>query len=499
MKTLLSFVGSRDPFGQGSIQGEDPAGPLLSLVAACPVDRAILLYTTNMKANAKRTAVALADRHPELLVDLSHIDVPDPTDYSGILRALRTLIEQLHSESLSSEYFVGLASGTPQMHACWMLLAAGGELPARLMYIRPNAYVSDEQTPLTEIDLSTSDFPIVHASISRLAAADESSIKDPVETARSLGIVGVDTSFTRVLHYCAQVADGDVPVLILGETGTGKEGCARLIHKLSPRADKPFVAINCGGIAESLIDSQLFGHVRGAFTGANKDRPGIFERAHGGTLFLDEVGELPTSVQVKLLRVLQEGEVEPLGDGQVRKVDVRILAATHVNLEQAVQDGSFREDLYYRLHVGRIEMPPLRQRRRDIVPIAQSILCKMNANSSRIRRFSSQALTKLTEMSWPGNIRQLSNVITISAQLCATEVIDVEDLKVDDHRRSSDNVFDAIPDPYHGFLVKDFLDQARVHLYERALDMAGSNQAEAARLLGVSAQSVNKYMREREA
>lgn len=225
-------------------------------------------------------------------------------------------------------------------------------------------------------------------------------------------LVGASPAFKRVAALLKKAAQSPVTVLLQGETGVGKELFARALHNAGPRAAQPFVAINCAALPEQLIESELFGVEKGAFTGAQQSRPGRFERAHGGTLFLDEVGELSASAQAKLLRVLQEGEVERIGDTRMRKVDVRVIAATNVDLEQAVEDRRFRKDLYYRLNVYPVTIPPLRQRKDDIALLAQRFLEKHSARHNKnVVGISDEALLALQQYAWPGNVRELENVI----------------------------------------------------------------------------------------
>ena len=219
-------------------------------------------------------------------------------------------------------------------------------------------------------------------------------------------------------------AQSDAALLIQGESGTGKEILARAIHRASPRHAKPFVAINCGAIPAELLESELFGHVKGAFTGANRDHPGLFQSAEGGTVFLDEIGDMPLPLQVKLLRVLQECEVRPVGATETRAVNVRILSATHRNLEEAIASNVFREDLYYRLNVVNLTLPPLRERREDIPLLAQHFLGTLTEKyRRRIHGFAPDALDMLSAADWPGNIRQLLNVLEQCCALCTTTTI----------------------------------------------------------------------------
>jgi PAS domain S-box-containing protein len=225
-------------------------------------------------------------------------------------------------------------------------------------------------------------------------------------------IVGQSEALLKVLGDVREVAATDATVLILGETGTGKEVIARIIHRASRRRDKPLIKVNCAAIPAPLIESEFFGHEQGAFTGATKKRDGRFALAHGGTIFLDEVGELPLDLQSKLLRVLQEGEFEPVGSSQTRKVDVRVLAATNRDLEKSVRDGKFREDLYYRLNVFPIQLPPLRERCADIGLLATAFAQKYAQRMGRtLEPLSEECLRRLQAYSWPGNVRELQNII----------------------------------------------------------------------------------------
>lgn len=242
------------------------------------------------------------------------------------------------------------------------------------------------------------------------------------------GLVGQSPLITQVRHLISQVATTDANVLILGESGTGKEVVARNIHRLSDRADGAFVPVNCGAIPPDLLESELFGHEKGAFTGAISARKGRFELADGGTLFLDEIGDMPLPMQVKLLRVLQERCFEPVGGTKTIKTDVRIVAATHRNLEEMIEQGLFREDLYYRLNVFPIEMPALRERGEDVSLLAQEILNKMEAEAGSSIHFTARALVSLSEHSWPGNVRELSNLIERLMILYPNEMIDINHL-----------------------------------------------------------------------
>ena len=238
------------------------------------------------------------------------------------------------------------------------------------------------------------------------------------------GIVTRNPEFEAVLSRAKLVATGDASVLIRGESGTGKELLAQAIHRASPRRDQPFMAINCGAIPEALLESELFGHEKGAFTGAARDHEGLFQSANGGTVFLDEIGDMPVALQVKLLRVLQERTVRPVGATQSAPVDVRIVSATHRDLDAAIREGQFREDLYYRLNVVSFTLPPLRDRREDVPLLAGHFLTNIARKYGKtVNAFSADALQRLVKYDWPGNVRELVNVVEQVVALTTSAVV----------------------------------------------------------------------------
>jgi two-component system, NtrC family, response regulator HydG len=248
------------------------------------------------------------------------------------------------------------------------------------------------------------------------------------ERYRLPGLIAESKEMHRVLDLVLQVAPTDATVLIQGESGTGKEVIAKVIHHASPRAGKAFVAVNCGALPEPLLESEIFGHVKGAFTGATAHKKGLFEVAHGGTFFLDEIGEMPLTLQVKFLRALQEGEVRPVGSTRSTTVDVRVLAATNRDLGQLMQQGKFREDLFYRLNVIPVVLPPLRERREDIPALAEHFLRQYGQKQGRPRLLAAEAVDKLLRYPWPGNVRELENAMERTAILAQNDIIAPDDL-----------------------------------------------------------------------
>ena len=264
---------------------------------------------------------------------------------------------------------------------------------------------------------------VIANAIAMEGAADTASDSGEIEAWRE-EIVSRSTRMAEVLAEAKLVAASDASVLIRGESGSGKELIARAIHRASPRAGAPFVAVNCGAIPENLLESELFGHVKGAFTGAVANHPGLFQAANGGTLFLDEIGDMPVALQVKLLRVLQERMVRPVGASHAVPVDVRILSATHRDLDLAIIDGSFRKDLYYRLNVVSLSLPTLAERREDIPLLATHFLSRLALKYGRkVNGFAPDAMKALTTASWPGNVRQLHNVVEQVTALATTPLV----------------------------------------------------------------------------
>jgi DNA-binding NtrC family response regulator len=324
-------------------------------------------------------------------------------------------------------------------------------------------------------------------------AMERQSLREEVRTLRSVldqrygfeSIIGRSKNFLRVLDQASRVAPHDTTVLIQGETGTGKELLARAIHNNSRRRTQSFVAINCGAIPKDLVESELFGYVRGAFTGALTNKAGRIETADGGTLFLDEIGELPLDAQVKLLRVLQEGELPKLGATTPTRVDVRIIAATHRNLAAMVEDGSFREDLYYRLTVVPLRIPPLRERREDL-PELIDVLFKRAWQRHNLTnaRLSPLLLQRLICYGWPGNVRQLENVIERLLVLSSDDLITEENLPEDLQPTPSSTVSSSLwfPLPDEGIS----LEAVERELISQALTRFDGNQTQAARYLDIS-------------
>jgi len=310
-------------------------------------------------------------------------------------------------------------------------------------------------------------------------------------------IVGNCPEMMRIYDVIREIAPTRTNVLITGESGTGKEKIAESIHSLSGRQEKPFVVINCGGIPENLMESEFFGYKRGAFTGASSDKKGLLETANGGTVFLDEIGELPLSLQVKLLRAVQERKFKAVGSTEDIKVDIRFVAATNKSLEKEVIEGKFREDLYYRLNVIEIKMPPLRERKTDIKALAQHFLEKYSKEMGKeIRKLSSYALDLLCKYDFPGNIRELENIIERSVALSATNIILPESLSLSLHKRrrwiegaGAGRRYD-LNDVEKGVEIDRILAEIEEEYVKRAMAASNGNKTKAAELLGINLRSL---------
>lgn len=493
MDVLLTFTGFHDPYFKGLVDREEQPGPILSLLSARSFDHIFLFDTPTTQRVTQETKDAISKLYRHSEVHVLEINIDDPTNYQDIFRGLRFHLQHMIESFQTASFFVGVASGTPQMHACWVLLAASGEIPARILHVRPPHFVTKERPLVSEVDLSSHEFPTVRFQAGSLPV--EENELDLASAKGQLGIVGDHPVMQRALEVGASLALSKAPILIFGETGTGKELFARYVHRLSGKPREIFIAVNCAAIPGDLTESILFGHKRGAFTGAITDQVGKFDAADKGTLFLDELGELPLPAQAKLLRVLQDGMVESIGRAKPHKVDVRIVGATNRDLRKLVRQGKFREDLFYRLNVGEVKLPPLRERRSDIPKLALYVLDGLNGSLRHPKRLSSEALSRLQAHDWPGNVRDLENVIERSIRLCHHGVLDADDLLITEPVTYADPL-EALPDPYEGFSLDEFLGSARKQMILRALEAANGNQSQAARMLGVTPQAVHKFLQQ---
>ncbi|GGO70489.1 anaerobic nitric oxide reductase transcriptional regulator [Bowmanella pacifica] len=438
-----------------------------------------------LPAQHPRLAAILTSEHQPVCFEHSSA-LPDP--YDGLL-------DQIEGQPLPVHDCMGMR--LEQDGKVWGVITFDSLLPGTFSTSAQSAL--KQQKLLLEAAIRTTRLEMENRSLrqSRINAAvrQEGSATDDAE------IVGRSLVLQQLLGELDTVADSELPVLLLGETGVGKELFARRLHQHSRRANKPLIHVNCAALPESLAESELFGHVKGAFSGAHQERAGKFEAANGGTLFLDEVGELPLAVQAKLLRALQNGEIQRLGADKPRKVDVRIIAATNRQLKDSVKQGDFRADLYHRLSVYPVPIPPLRERGNDVLLLAGHFLEQNRARLGlRSLRLSTEAEAALLAYQWPGNIRELEHVISRAAIKClgrnpargdiSTLVPDLMDLDIE-HSPPTTHIGDTEPSVLL-MPLKTLLDQTQRKAIQAALDANGQNWAQTAKLLEVDPSNLHK-------
>jgi two-component system response regulator HydG len=394
------------------------------------------------------------------------------------LEAFDAVVTDLNMAGVNGiELCLRIVEGWPDVPV--VVLTAFGSLETAVQAIRAGAY--DFISKPVEIDalVIALDRAVKHKHLrEEVKRLRDVAARGP---ARWAHLVGDSEAMRRVYDLVGRIADSDVSVLITGESGTGKEVVARALHARSARAERPFVAVNCAAVPEPLLESELFGHVRGAFTDAKESRPGLFLQASSGTLFLDEIGDMPMTLQPKLLRVLQERTVRPVGGAHETPVDVRIVAATNRDLEEAIEERRFREDLFFRVNVVQVPMPPLRARGGDVLLLAQHFLSRFAARAAKqVIGISPQAAERLLAYAWPGNVRELQNCIERAVALTRYDHIAVDDLpeKIRDYSRS--HILVASDDPSE--LVA--MEEVERRYIRRVMEAVQGNKTAAARILG---------------
>lgn len=474
-------------------------GPIAQSLDARNFDEALLLVYF-----AKPEHAQLVDPYVKWLSDrtktrisIVSVELDSPNDYRGIYEAARHACSRaVNGRHADTSLAFCLSSGASSMSHIWVLLGKT-EFPADLLESTKEAGVRTADIPF---DIAAEFLPgLLRESDERLR--NQSGADSPCAPEFE-AIVHRSPIMARLIRRARRVALRNVPVLIEGESGTGKEMLARAIHRASPRNSKPFVAVNCGAIPESLVESELFGHVKGAFTSAAVDKKGHIREAHEGTLFLDEVGELPLAAQVKLLRPLQEGVVQPVGDSKSHSVHVRIIAATNRSVVDEVASGRFREDLFYRLAVAVLKIPPLRERPGDLGLLVDELLAHVNHESAddpgyQSKKLSPGARNLVLAHPWPGNVRELLNTLKRAAIWSDGTTISADDIReallpIPGHQRR-----DILDRPLgEGLDLQKILAEVARHYLGRALDDASGNKARAAELVGApSYQTLSNWLK----
>jgi DNA-binding NtrC family response regulator len=477
-KTLVAWIGVADLLGAGVRQrkgGDGGPGPIAAALGAMPFDDVLLL--SDFPKPERDAYLAWVGARTAAPISLRAVTLPSPSDYAAVYAAARDAIESLRASGPRALH-LHLSPGTPAMTVVWILL---GKLRYPATFIQ-----SSLQEGVQVVDIP---FDLAGDFVPDLLRARDEELAHRVGTAAraSFGdIVHRDLAMVAAVAKAQRAAAHPYPVLLQGETGTGKELFARAIHSASPRAKGAFVAVNCGAIPEDRVEAELFGWTKGAFTGATDSHPGYFTQAHQGTLFLDEVGELPLSVQVKLLRALQESEVRPLGARQVTKVDVRIVAATHRDLLAEVAAGRFREDLFYRLAILALKVPPLRERGEDVLLLANAIVERLTSPDGVRKKLSRDARELVLRHAWPGNVRELQATLLRAVVWSDGAVIHAKALQ--EAMLGGERAHDAaiLGRPLgDGFDLRALLTEVARHYLVRALGESGGNKTRAAALLGL--------------
>lgn len=493
-RILLSWIGRTDLNAADNIE---PAGigPIAQAVIQRSFDQIYLF--SSYPDNEARGFIGWLRQHTDRQIHYRAVKLSSPTHFGEIYQTISRCIEDIPKYQDAKLTF-HLSPGTPAMAAVWIILAKTRFAAELIESSKENGV----KTATVPFELSAEYIPNLYkradADIARLSAGL------PDEVPAFSAIVHQSDVMKRVIAKAHRVAPRSVPVLIEGDSGTGKELLARAIHNASPRRDKPFIAVNCGAISPELVESEFFGHEKGAFTGAAGSRRGHFESADSGTLFLDEIGELPLAMQVKLLRVLQEGEVVRVGASKPVKLNVRVIAATHRVLINDVAAGYFREDLFYRLAVAIIKLPALKDRAGDLNLLIDSLLDRINKESVAEpawvnKKLSVSARNVLLNHDWPGNIRELANTLTRAVLWSEAEFIgqqDIEDALL--KRRQTDAAAETIlHQPIEGgFDLQAVISQVAEHYLHRALKLTGNNKTRAAELLKFSNyQTLNNWIK----
>ena len=488
-KVLVSWIGTADLSGVGEGQLN---GPLASILREFPVNKAYLLHNQPSEYGRGFTEQLIAESDTDL--EVFEADLQSPIHFADIYKALDSTLHDIVCDNPAAELFIQLTSGTPAMTSVSILT---GKTKYKAKFLQ-----SSKEQGVQEVDLP---FDIAADFLPSVSEALDGELTQLISaaapsTAAFDEIITKDPQMKRLKERAAILASRDVPVLIHGETGTGKELFARAIHNTSPRAEKPFIPLNCGAIPSELIDSTLFGHVKGAFTGAVTNKAGVFEQAEAGTLFLDEFGELPLDAQVRLLRVLQDGTFVPVGGVKEQKANVRIIVATNRDLSSRISEGEFREDLFYRVAIGVLNLPPLRERKGDKWLLAEKMIEQINQEAGcqpgyKDKKISAGAKKIILSHSWPGNVRELYATLLRASLWGVGTNISEADLSEAMLGVNSSGQDILGRDLSEGIDINKVIGEVCVHYIERALADSNGSKTKAAELLSIkNYQTLNNWM-----
>jgi len=494
---LFTWIGTTD---LRASRGEPSVGlgPVGQAVTQRSFSHIILL--TNFKKEEEKHFITWLSYKTDAIIEKHHINLTTPTDYDEIYKAAISTIDDVRKKlggtNLQATYHI--SPGTPAMAAIWIIISKTTH-PAEVI---ESSQEKGVKTTILPFDISADYVPDI------ARPADDEILKLtqglPPESPEFGAIIHRCKEMKKVIALARRLALHDVPILIGGESGTGKELFARAIHTSSPRGEKDFVAVNCGSIPTELVESEFFGHKKGAFTGAISDREGYFSVADGGTLFLDEIGELPLSAQVKLLRTIQENKILRVGDSKPHAINVRIIAATNRNLIEDIHHGRFREDLFHRIAVGVLNLPSLRERHGDLDLVIDFVLESINRKFGdtpnwKHKKFSVSARNLMHRHPWPGNVRELYNTISRAVIWATSDTIDAEDIKeslfpVINTGTEQANILNRSIGK--GFSLPNILADVSRHYLQKALDESKGNKTRIATLLGLSNyQTVSNWLK----
>lgn len=482
-RILISWIGRHD---LDAIE-VNSTGPIAATLESESFNRVELLY--NYSKEEVAPYIDWLRQRFDADIQATSASLSSPVHYGDIYRSAYAHLQQKLASD--EQLAILLSPGTPAMQAIWVLLGK--------TQFKADFYQATKEQGVQKIDLPfeiAAEFIPTAEKLSSDQIHQLASIDVPVNAAFD----NIITQNQHMLALKAQaqiLAEREVPTLIYGETGTGKELFARAIHNASARSDKPFVAVNCGAFPADLIDSILFGHKKGAFTGATSDKPGVFQQADGGTLFLDEFGELEPAVQVRLLRVLQDNSFTPVGAIKEDTVDVRLITATNRNLMEAVAEGRFREDLFYRVAVGVLHLPPLRQRQGDLLLLTENLLTAMAQQDTYLhnKKISADAKNIILNHPWPGNIRELRSTLMRAALWSQGDIIKAEDLKQALFQAPASENSILNRDVSQGIDIQELIAEVCRHYIPKALSETQQNKTDAAKLLGLKTyQTLNNWI-----